>query len=142
MCILCRAAPAVLAVLLSGCATVVEGSTQPIYVATTPQPDADCTVSNSRGIWYLTSPGTVVVAKSESVLKVLCKKSGWQDGTAYLTSRVPTSAMVGMGLPYVGIISAAVDGSTGASNLYPNTVSIAMKPAVPQTDAPAGSLSH
>ena len=136
------AAPAALAMLLSGCASVVEGSTQPIFVSTQPQPDADCTVSNSRGIWHLTSPGTVVVAKSESVLKVLCKKDGWQDGTAYLTSRIPTSAMVGMSLPYVGIISAAVDGSTGATNLYPKTVTITMKQAPPQTDAPAGSASH
>ena len=127
-----------------GCASIAEGTTQPIYVSTTPA-GADCVLSNTRGKWSVVSPGAVVVKKSESVLKASCSKAGWQVAIAYLTPKVPTSALIGMMLPYAGLVSAAVDGSTGSGNQYPGTVSLAMKPSAtelapgePTATLPAG----
>jgi len=127
-----RAALAVgAALILSGCASVTSGTTQQIRAATTPVSGAACTLTNSRGQWSVVSPGSVEVGKSATVLKIVCVKSGYQDGVAYLTPGVPTVAQVGMLLPYVGILSAAVDGTTGAANQYPSSADISMKESVP-----------
>ncbi|HUO94206.1 MAG TPA: hypothetical protein VMU22_14875 [Rhizomicrobium sp.] len=113
--------------LLGGCASVVEGTTEPIYVATTPEPGATCEVSNALGKWSLVTPGTVVVKRSESVLAVRCSKEQWRDSKEYFASKMPTSALVGALLPYAGIVSAAVDGASGAGGEYPNTINITMR---------------
>jgi hypothetical protein len=95
-------------------------------------------LSNARGTWTVVTPGTATIEKSVTVVKVVCSKSGWQNALAYLTPGVPTAAQIGMMLPYVGIVSAAVDGSTGAANKYPESVVISMKAAVQADPAPAG----
>lgn len=124
-----------LAAPLGACATVAEGSTQPIYVSTGSITGANCELSNARGTWSVTTPGSVVVAKSDSVLTAHCTKDGWRDAKDYFASKVPTSAMIGMMLPYAGIVSAAVDGSTGAANEYPDTISVTMQQIEPAAPA-------
>lgn len=119
----------------SGCASIAEGTTQPIMVSTTPVAGATCTLTNTQGKWSVVTPGVVTVAKSASVMKAVCVKDGWQNGTGYLTARVPGWAQAGMMMPYVGIVSAAVDGSTGAANEYPSSVMVSMKEVVPTPSA-------
>lgn len=130
-CIVAGAAATVVASSLAGCASVTEGSTQPISIATAPVSGATCTLSNAVGKWTLVTPGTAIVAKSQTVLKIVCVKDGGQEGTGYLTPRVPASALIGMMMPYAGVVSAAVDGSTGAGNEYPDSLLINMKENVP-----------
>lgn len=127
---------------LSGCASVMEGTTQPIAIITTPEPGATCVVSNDRGTWTTLSPGTVTVDKSESVLKIVCSKPGRQDGTLYAAGRMSSAGMVGMMLPYVGLLDTAVDAGSGAMLKYPDSFTIDLKPAAataaasPVTPAP------
>lgn len=125
---------------LSGCASIAEGSTQPIMVVTTPVSGATCTLSNTQGKWSVVTPGSVTVQKSTSVIKIVCMKDGWQNGVGYLSSRVPAMAQAGMMLPYVGILSAAVDGSTGAGNEYPSSITISMKEVVAGPSATSSDL--
>lgn len=120
---------------LAGCASVTEGSTEPIFVMTAPETGATCTCSNDRGSWSVVSPGTVAVKKSESVLTVRCSKPGWKDGVEYAAPRVSTTGMVGMVLPYVGLLNAAVDASTGAAMQYPNAFTVQLKPIAPPAAA-------
>src|SRR5437762_6061561 len=94
---------------VSSCASIVDGSTQPIFLFSTPVSQASCELSNERGTWSVTTPGTVVVKKSTSTLRAVCKKDGWQDGTAFAASTVPNDASVGMAVPYFGVLEAAVD---------------------------------
>lgn len=126
---------------LSGCASVTEGSTQSIAVTTTPVSGASCVLSNTRGKWTVVTPGTAIVEKSVTTLKAVCSKEGWQDAKAYLTPGVPVAAEIGMMLPYVGILSAAVDGSTGAANKYPGAVLITMKPPTAGTPSQANATT-
>lgn len=114
---------------IAGCASVVDGTTQPVYVATTPESGANCTVSNDAGQWTLTSPATVIVHKSNSVLSIRCSKPGWKDATFYASGRMSTAGMIGIMLPYAGLVNAAVDGSTGAAQNYPTSYTLEMKPA-------------
>src|SRR6185295_259859 len=98
----CRVLVAVAAALqLCGCASTIEGTTQQIFVTTIPESGAACTASNARGQWSLVTPATVIVKKSESVLKISCSKPGWKDGTVYAAGKMSTASLAGNMLPYV-----------------------------------------
>src|SRR5712691_8599103 len=72
-----RIALVVVVALLSGCASVVKGSSQSIAITTPPTDGAQCTLSSSQGNWQLTSPGAVTVEKSMDAMQVRCVKPGW-----------------------------------------------------------------
>jgi hypothetical protein len=55
------AALAAAAFAVSGCATIIEGSSQSIAVATPPTTGATCVLSNDLGSWTVTSPGVANV---------------------------------------------------------------------------------
>lgn len=47
---------------LTGCASIVDGTHENVMVITTPVTDAHCTLTNSKGEWYVNStPGSVEV---------------------------------------------------------------------------------
>ena len=117
--------------LTAGCASVVDGATQTITVATAPVSGAACTVSNARGSWSVVSPGSAVIKKSESVLAIVCKLDGYDDGKFYAAGKMSTASLVGTMLPYVGVISSAVDASTGAVLTYPDSYLVQLKPLPP-----------
>lgn len=126
-----------------GCATVTEGTTQPISVITTPEGGATCTLSNKVGQWSVVTPGAVVIDKSESVLAIHCSKPGYADASYYAASKLSSTAMVGAMIPYVGILDSAVNASSGAATRYEDTFVIDMKRApagaAPPMAAPAPS---
>lgn len=122
------AATAALAAACSGCASTIDGVTQSIYVETTPVEGAVCICSNDRGHWPLTSPGSAVVKKSGSVLEIRCNKEGYREAKLYAAGHMTTAGLFGAMLPYAGLISSAVDGSTGAALAYPNSYTIELKP--------------
>ncbi|HEX4301399.1 MAG TPA: hypothetical protein VHZ78_01305 [Rhizomicrobium sp.] len=139
-----RAAALTAALLCSGCATVIEGTTQPITVATTPVSGADCVASNDRGRWPVVSPGTVIVQKSQSVLQIVCSKTGFADAKFFAAGTMSTTALISGFVPYVGMLNTVVDASSGASLHYQSDYVIALKPlpATPGATAiPAAPLS-
>ena len=119
---------AALAAACSGCASTIDGTTQSIYIETTPVEGAACICSNDRGQWPLTSPGAVVVKKSSSVLEIRCSKTGYREAKFYAAGHMTTAGFVGAFLPYAGLISSAVDASTGAALSYPSSYSITLMP--------------
>ena len=54
--------------MFTGCASIVSGQNQSISVTTlkngTDVPGAKCTLTNDKGTWYTTSPGSVMVRRS------------------------------------------------------------------------------
>lgn len=127
----------------AGCASVVDGSTQPIYVTTTPETGATCICSNERGKWTVSTPGTVIVKKSESVLEIHCRKPGYKDGTAYAAGKETAAGLIGNALPYIGLLNAITDASTGAALTYPGSYTIDMQPvpAAAEKTPPAATQS-
>lgn len=119
--------------LTSGCASVMEGTTQQVAVDSDPA-GADCTVSNSQGKWPVKTPGAVTVQKSASVLVVHCSKAGYQNGSAYYAPRMSSMAAAGAMMPYVGLIDAVTDASSGAAMIYPDNAFVLLK-AAPVADA-------
>jgi hypothetical protein len=111
-----------------------------------PEQGATCVLSNGQGRWTVTTPGSATVHKSNSVLTVTCNKPGFKEAKFYASGKMSSAALVGTFLPYVGILSSAVDGSSGAALNYPEQIVVQLKAAeapaatsVPPAAAPAPS---
>ena len=114
-------------IALSGCASIVKGSSQAINITTPPTMGATCTLSSKEGSWQVTSPGSVTVEKSKDDIQARCAKPGWQDASAVIPSNFQgwTVGNVVAG----GVIGLGVDAATGAINEYPGNFQIPMLPA-------------
>jgi hypothetical protein len=134
---------ACLGVALSGCATVIKGSTEQVAVSTSPVSGATCELSSSEGEWTVTTPGTANVGLTKHDLEVQCDKPGYQQAKATVPSgfQVWTVGNVLIG----GLIGIAIDAGTGAMNEYPHSVDVPMSPettgAAAPTPAPTASSS-
>src|SRR5882724_491759 len=71
---------------LSGCATVIKGTTQSIVVTSPPVSGAYCILSSAEGNWPVTTPSAVTVDKSKEDILVRCSKPGYQDASASIPS--------------------------------------------------------
>lgn len=117
-----------LCALSTGCASIVTGSNQSLSVATRenmkPVIGANCKLTNDKGQWYVTTPGSVVVHRAYGDLIVQCQKDGMQPGIA--TFKSSTKGMMAGNILFGGFIGAGVDASTGAAYDYPNLLTIEM----------------
>jgi hypothetical protein len=120
--------------LLSGCATIVKGTSETIAVLTPPVTGAKCVLANGEGTWTVTTPDIVMVDRSKEDLQIRCTKPGYQDTVAVLPSGFEgwTAGSVLLG----NVIGLGVDASTGAMNQYPHSIQIQMLPE-PQPPAAA-----
>lgn len=116
------------ALLLSGCASVVNGHNQSVSVTTKSQgvelSGAKCSMTNDKGVWYVTTPGSVSVHRSYGELTVNCASVGLPNGIAAVKSST-TGAVFG-NILLGGVIGAGIDVATGAAYNYPNTIAIDM----------------
>src|SRR5689334_17904090 len=117
---------------LSGCATIVEGTTQPVSVSTTPEQGAQCTLVNSQGTWYLTTPGSTTVHKTKTDLNITCARSGYEPGHVVAASHFGVTtfgnAIAG------GLVGVGVDAASGANFHYDSPIVVALgAPTTAQT---------
>ena len=127
---------ACLGVALSGCATVVKGSTEQVAVSTSPVSGATCELSSSEGKWTVTTPGTANVGLTKHDLQVQCDKDGYQQAKTTVPSgfQVWTVGNVLIG----GLIGFAIDAGTGAVNEYPHSIDVPLTPTA-AAEAPAAA---
>ncbi|HEY1630972.1 MAG TPA: hypothetical protein VGF56_06630 [Rhizomicrobium sp.] len=118
------AALALAGVALSGCATVVNGTTQSISVSTANVSGAQCALTNSEGTWYVSTPGSVVVHKTKTDIQATCKKDGYQDASTTIASKF--GAMTVGNVIAGGVIGIVVDAASGANYSYPQATDIPM----------------
>ena len=131
------AAIAAMGVALSGCATIIEGTTQSISVSTNPPAGAQCTLASALGTWYVTTPGSVTVHKSKTDITAICKKDGYQDATQIIPStfQATTAGNILLG----GIVGIGVDAASGADYKYPALSVITMVPIGQTAPAPTST---
>lgn len=102
--------------LTSGCATILNGTTQSVSLETSPVDGAKCRLQNSEGSWFLTTPGSVVVHKTKHNLDISCKKDGYKDAHVFL---VPSFNFDTIGNVLVGgLAGITVDAFSGANWAY------------------------
>lgn len=117
---------------LSGCATVVNGRTEPLGLSSNP---AGAEVSIDGGVMKVMTPTSVELKRDENHSFVF-HKDGYQDSSATVTSG--TSGWVWGNLLAGGIVGGVVDFATGAAYKFSDdTLSVNMTPlpllaAVPQ----------
>ena len=125
--------------VLSGCATVTEGTSQRIAIVTPPAAGANCTLTGNEGSWLVATPGVVRVEKSKEDIALHCSKAGWQDASAVIPSSFQGwtlgNAIIG------GVAGVAVDAASGASNEYPHAFYLPMTP-LPGTQVSAADAAE
>lgn len=131
------AAVAALGAALSGCATIVEGTTQSVSVNTTPESGANCTLKNSQGTWYVTTPGSTTVHKTKTDLDVTCTKPGFADGHVVAVSHfgATTAGNVIAG----GLIGVGIDAASGANYHYNSPITVPLGDKAAQAAAAPAS---
>lgn len=110
------------AVLLSGCASVVNDSTHPIKIETkTIEGElingAECKLTNDYGSFSAKSGDTVQIRRSSKDLDIVCKTPERNDATARAISRA-NGGMFG-NILFGGGIGAIIDHNKGTAYTYP-----------------------
>lgn len=122
----------VLAVSVSACSSITQGTTQEILVNTNPN-GADCTFER-EGIKIATLSGTPAsanISKTKHDVTIKCVKEGYQDAQFINDSGWESgSGAAGVALDVVLTLglSSAIDSATGADNKYTSPVNITMIP--------------
>jgi hypothetical protein len=126
---ICSAAILIQSVTLIGCASITGNTSQNVSVQTKePIGDevrgASCELTNSKGKWFVVTPGTVGINRSNDNMLVLCRKDGYEPGRGTFVS--DTKAMMFGNIIFGGAIGAVVDHSSGAAYEYPSLFQIMM----------------
>ena len=117
---------AVLGIALSGCATIIKGSSQSIAVTTTPISGANCILTSKEGSYTVVTPGVVKVDKTKEDILIRCSHAGYQDAVSTIPSDFQGWTLGNLLLG--GIIGLGVDAATGAMNEYPHSFMVPMTP--------------
>ena len=119
---------ALLGLQLGACATVFEGTTQPVTVNTGTVADVDCTLTSPAfGSLTMKAPGVVTIEKSKHNINVNCTKEGYEPGQAVIVSHFAAAAAANILFGVSGIVvGGIVDAASGAGNKYDSQVSVTM----------------
>jgi hypothetical protein len=123
-----RILPILAALLLSGCATIVSGTQQSLFIDTPHVNGAECKLNDSKnGSWYLKdTPGTVSVTKGNGPMHIVCSRKGYET-TSISTDEDFAGATLG-NIILGGGIGIFVDAASGAAQRYPDQIIVWMKP--------------
>ena len=107
--------------ILCGCASIITGNNQSVSVSTRPVQGASCKLTNDKGTWYVTTPGSVVVNRAYGDLTVICNKDNL---TGILPVKSTTKGMAFGNILAGGIIGGAIDCGTGSAYDYPTHIEV------------------
>ncbi len=115
--------------ILTGCASITGSTSQNISVQTKEPTGAEvvgasCELTNSKGKWFVATPGTVGVSRSNDNMQLLCKKDGYEPGRNGIVS--DTKGMMFGNILFGGGIGAIIDHTSGAAYEYPSVFQIIM----------------
>lgn len=117
-----------LSLFATGCASILEGSHQLLSLDAryrdTQVLGATCTLTNDKGKWLVTTPGSVTVSRSARELSARCDKQGLAPGIGAVKS-----AMKALNVVYMlvgGIAGSIIDSATGAAYHYPASMTVQM----------------
>lgn len=118
---------------LSGCSSIIEGTSQEILVNSNPS-GADCEFVREGNVIarVVQTPGGVTIKKTKHDITLKCHKDGYQEAS-YLNHSGAAGATFG-NIILGGGIGWAIDSASGADNKYDGVVNITL---VPNQAAPA-----
>ena len=115
--------------LTTGCASITGTTLQNFSIQTVDKDakevkGAACELTNSKGKWFLSTPGSTTINRSNDNLTVVCQKDGTEPGRASVVSATKGS-MFG-NIIFGGGIGAIVDHNNGSAYEYPAFVQVMM----------------
>ena len=120
-------------VLFSGCASITSGKQQNLSVKAIcdgkPVKGAQCELTNSKGSWFATTPGSVGIQKSYGDMTVSCTKG---DAKGVATFSSASEGAVWGNIVAGGIIGYAVDAGTGAGFSYQPVLQVKLEGSCPK----------
>ena len=137
--------------LFTGCASIVSGNDQTVFVETRHDGDrvigAACELNNGKSTFHVTTPGSVAIESAYEDMTVKCEKEGLPSGFAIVKSGAKPMALGNILVG--GLIGAAVDSGSGAAYDYPTLITVIMEEAVEpvttvsvSSETVAGSVSE
>src|SRR5882724_10609065 len=110
---------------LSGCSTIVEGSSQSIAINTQP-PGASCAVTrHGEALGKVDpTPGSILIEKTKYDLTITCDKDGYGQATRIDKSGADAATFGNIVLG--GGIGWAIDSATGSDNKYDTPVTLTL----------------
>lgn len=134
--------------LSTGCSSITGTTGQSVSLQTRDKagaevPGAACELTNNKGKWFVTTPGSVQIRRSNDDMLVQCTKTGHETGQASVVSDTKGS-MFG-NIIFGGGIGAVIDHNTGSAYEYPTLIQVVMglvtKVETPRTGTPgSGSI--
>jgi hypothetical protein len=126
---LCSLVCVAAALLASGCASVTGGASQNISIQTRDDAGrevsaANCELTNSKGRWIVSTPGSTTITRSNDDMQVVCSKGGMQPARAEVVS-ITKGAMFG-NILIGGGVGAFIDHTSGAAYEYPSFIGLVM----------------
>ncbi len=113
---------------LVGCASITGTTGQSISIEARSENNqisgADCEMTNSKGKWFLKTPGSTQIRRSNDDLIVVCSKKGYESGQKNVVSE--TKGTMFGNIIFGGGIGAVVDHNSGAAYEYPTLVQIVL----------------
>lgn len=113
--------------LLAGCSSIIEGTSQEIIINTNP-PGADCSlVREGISIAHVNpTPGATTIKKTKHDITIECVLEGYQKAT-FLNNSGAAGATFG-NIVLGGGIGWAIDSASGSDNKYESPVNITFVP--------------
>lgn len=129
---------------LVGCASITGTTNQNVSIQTKESTGAEllgasCELTNKKGKWFITTPGTVGISRSNDDMQVSCTKDGYLQGKQGIVS--DTKGMMFGNIILGGGIGAIVDHNSGAAYEYPSVIQIVMSRVVKAADVVVSSLT-
>ncbi len=113
---------------LSGCSTIISGTTQPFSVETELAGGAKCELIDSKGArWVIPdTPGTVEITKGDGPLTVSCSKPGFKTAETVVEEGFAGATLGNVILG--GGVGLVIDAASGAAQEYPDSVTLWLEP--------------
>lgn len=126
---------------VTGCASITSGKIQPLSVSAkcdgTDVVGARCELTNSKGKWFVETPGSVTINKSYGDLVVSCKREGLSPAGG--TFKSSSNGGVWGNIIAGGVIGYAIDAGSGAGFDYPTQLTVSFNPPCAPSEAPTSA---
>lgn len=115
--------------LIVGCASVTGSPNQNVSIQTREVSGkevkgASCELTNNKGKWFLTTPGSVGIHRSNDDLQVTCTRDDFEPGRLAVVS--DTKGSMWGNIILGGGIGAIVDHNNGTAYEYPSFIQVVM----------------
>ena len=122
-----RSSVFLLPLLLSSCASIMDGTSQDIEFDSTPS-GAVCEVLRGPDVVAnITTPATVRVVKTRGDLTVRCSHIGYAPTTVNVVSQTSAYAIGNGGFGLLAPVTYGIDAARGADNKYDEKVIVVLK---------------